>query len=190
MRTATKRGGGSTKNNRSSAGRRLGVKRFGGQYVQAGEILVRQRGTSWYPGQHVSAAGSEGLYDGELSDDLCCLHPGWNWKGSHALRSRTRICENVQAEPSVSSVKRLSRLSTVTLIIRHHCVYPWQCQPNDTITAVPDTVVIVSRTTFRDLLDYRDDECWQDVRKNYKEREKGDWDRSGPGGAIASEFSE
>jgi large subunit ribosomal protein L27 len=53
IRTATKRGGGSTKNNRSSAGRRLGVKRFGGQYVQAGEILVRQRGTSWFPGQHV-----------------------------------------------------------------------------------------------------------------------------------------
>ena len=54
IRTATKRGGGSTKNNRSSAGRRLGVKRFGDQYVKAGEILVRQRGTSWYPGQHVS----------------------------------------------------------------------------------------------------------------------------------------
>lgn len=54
VRTATKRGGGSTKNNRSSAGRRLGVKRFAGQYVQAGEILLRQRGTSWFPGQHVS----------------------------------------------------------------------------------------------------------------------------------------
>ena len=53
IRTATKRGGGSTKNNRSSAGRRLGVKRFGGQLVKAGEILVRQRGTRWYPGQHV-----------------------------------------------------------------------------------------------------------------------------------------
>lgn len=54
VRTATKRGGGSTKNNRSSAGRRLGVKRFGDQYVKAGEILLRQRGTSWHPGQHVS----------------------------------------------------------------------------------------------------------------------------------------
>lgn len=53
IRTATKRGGGSTKNNRSSAGRRLGVKRFSDQLVKAGEILVRQRGTSWYPGQHV-----------------------------------------------------------------------------------------------------------------------------------------
>lgn len=63
IRTATKRGGGSTKNNRSSAGRRLGVKRFGEQYVKAGEILVRQRGTSWYPGQHV----------GCLTVHCCCV---------------------------------------------------------------------------------------------------------------------
>ncbi|KAK9898363.1 hypothetical protein P389DRAFT_32808 [Cystobasidium minutum MCA 4210] len=62
IRTATKRGGGSTKNNRSSAGRRLGVKRFGGQYVKAGEILLRQRGTSWWPGQHVGMGRDHTLF--------------------------------------------------------------------------------------------------------------------------------
>ena len=53
-RNSTKRGGGSTKNNRNSAGRRLGVKRHAGQYVQAGQIIYRQRGTSWHPGPNAA----------------------------------------------------------------------------------------------------------------------------------------
>lgn len=53
IRTATKRAGGSTKNNRGSAGRRLGVKIFGGQYVKQGEIIIRQRGQRFHPGQDV-----------------------------------------------------------------------------------------------------------------------------------------
>ncbi|KAA1100216.1 NAD-dependent isocitrate dehydrogenase [Puccinia graminis f. sp. tritici] len=53
IRTATKRAGGSTKNNRGSAGRRLGVKRFGGQKVEQGEIIIRQRGQRFHPGQDV-----------------------------------------------------------------------------------------------------------------------------------------
>ncbi len=50
---AHKKGQGSTSNGRDSAGKRLGVKRFGGQTVTAGSILVRQRGTKWHPGMNV-----------------------------------------------------------------------------------------------------------------------------------------
>lgn len=50
---STKKGGGSSKNGRDSAGRRLGVKKFGGETVKAGNILIRQRGTKVHPGQNV-----------------------------------------------------------------------------------------------------------------------------------------
>jgi len=50
---AHKKGQGSTSNGRDSIGKRLGVKRFGGQVVTAGSILVRQRGTKWHPGTNV-----------------------------------------------------------------------------------------------------------------------------------------
>ena len=50
---AHKKGQGSTTNGRDSIGKRLGVKRYGGQVVKAGEILVRQRGTSFHPGENV-----------------------------------------------------------------------------------------------------------------------------------------
>ena len=50
---AHKKAGGSSRNGRDSAGRRLGVKRFGGEHVVPGNILVRQRGTKWHPGSNV-----------------------------------------------------------------------------------------------------------------------------------------
>ena len=50
---AHKKAGGSSRNGRDSAGQRLGVKRFGGQRVQAGNILVRQKGTRIHPGENV-----------------------------------------------------------------------------------------------------------------------------------------
>ena len=50
---AHKKGQGSTSNGRDSRGQRLGVKRFGGQAVKAGEIIVRQRGTHFHPGTNV-----------------------------------------------------------------------------------------------------------------------------------------
>ena len=50
---ATKKAGGSSRNGRDSAGRRLGVKRFGGQVVMPGHIIVRQRGTKIHLGDHV-----------------------------------------------------------------------------------------------------------------------------------------
>ena len=50
---AHKKAGGSSRNGRDSAGRRLGVKKFGGEAVIPGNILVRQRGTKWWPGTGV-----------------------------------------------------------------------------------------------------------------------------------------
>jgi len=50
---AHKKSGGSSRNGRDSIGQRLGVKRFGGQFVRAGNIIVRQRGTKIHPGQNV-----------------------------------------------------------------------------------------------------------------------------------------
>ncbi len=50
---AQKKAGGSSRNGRDTAGRRLGVKKFGGEAVLAGNILIRQRGTKWHPGQNV-----------------------------------------------------------------------------------------------------------------------------------------
>jgi large subunit ribosomal protein L27 len=50
---AHKKAGGSSRNGRDSIGRRLGVKKFGGEAVDAGNILIRQRGTKWWPGQNV-----------------------------------------------------------------------------------------------------------------------------------------
>ncbi|MDF2142668.1 50S ribosomal protein L27 [Paenirhodobacter sp. CAU 1674] len=50
---AHKKAGGSSRNGRDSAGRRLGVKLYGGQAAAPGNIIVRQRGTTWYPGEGV-----------------------------------------------------------------------------------------------------------------------------------------
>ena len=50
---AHKKAGGSSRNGRDSAGRRLGVKKYGGEAVISGNILVRQRGTKWWPGDNV-----------------------------------------------------------------------------------------------------------------------------------------
>lgn len=50
---AHKKGGGSSRNGRDSESKRLGVKRFGGQTVKAGEIIVRQKGTKFHPGENV-----------------------------------------------------------------------------------------------------------------------------------------
>jgi len=50
---AHKKGGGSTRNGRDSAGKRLGVKRFGGEHVIPGNIIIRQHGTKFHPGENV-----------------------------------------------------------------------------------------------------------------------------------------
>ena len=67
---AHKKAGGSSRNGRDSAGRRLGVKKFGGEAVVAGNIIVRQRGTKWYPGANVGIGKDHTLFaltDGRVS---------------------------------------------------------------------------------------------------------------------------
>jgi len=59
---AHKKAGGSSRNGRDSAGQRLGVKRFGGQWVQAGNILVRQKGTRIHPGENVGVGKDYTLF--------------------------------------------------------------------------------------------------------------------------------
>jgi large subunit ribosomal protein L27 len=59
---AHKKAGGSSRNGRDSAGRRLGVKKFGGQQVLAGNIIVRQRGTRFHPGAHVGMGRDHTLF--------------------------------------------------------------------------------------------------------------------------------
>ncbi|HVK37390.1 MAG TPA: 50S ribosomal protein L27 [Candidatus Kapabacteria bacterium] len=66
---AHKKGAGSTKNGRDSNPKYLGVKRFGGEVVRAGNILVRQRGTKFHPGQNVGKGSDDTLFsliDGEV----------------------------------------------------------------------------------------------------------------------------
>lgn len=59
---ATSKSGGSTQNGRDSISKRLGVKRYGGQAVKAGEILVRQRGTKFHAGDNVGRGGDDTLF--------------------------------------------------------------------------------------------------------------------------------
>ena len=59
---AHKKGTGSTRNGRDSNAQRLGVKRFGGQAVRAGNILVRQRGTKFHPGNNVGIGNDDTLF--------------------------------------------------------------------------------------------------------------------------------
>ena len=59
---ATKKAGGSSRNGRDSAGRRLGVKRYGGQLVVPGNILVRQRGTKIHPGNYVGMGRDHSIF--------------------------------------------------------------------------------------------------------------------------------
>ena len=67
---AHKKAGGSSRNGRDSAGRRLGVKKFGGQIVIPGNIIVRQRGTKWHPGDNVGLGKDHTLFaltDGQVA---------------------------------------------------------------------------------------------------------------------------
>ncbi len=59
---AHKKAGGSSRNGRDTAGRRLGVKKFGGEVVIPGNIILRQRGTKWHPGDNVGIGKDHTIY--------------------------------------------------------------------------------------------------------------------------------
>ncbi len=71
---AHKKAGGSSRNGRDSAGRRLGVKKFGGQEVIGGNIIVRQRGTRFYPGSNVGIGKDHTLF--ALAEGRVRFHEG------------------------------------------------------------------------------------------------------------------
>jgi large subunit ribosomal protein L27 len=59
---AHKKAGGSSRNGRDTIGRRLGVKKFGGEHVVPGNIIIRQRGTKWHPGDNVGMGKDHTLF--------------------------------------------------------------------------------------------------------------------------------
>ena len=71
---AHKKAGGSSRNGRDSAGRRLGVKKFGGENVVSGNIIVRQRGTKWWPGNNVGIGKDHTIF--ATSDRKVKFHKG------------------------------------------------------------------------------------------------------------------
>lgn len=71
---AHKKAGGSSRNGRDSESKRLGVKKFGGQFAIAGNILVRQRGTKFYPGVNVGIGKDHTLF--ALTDGRVRFHDG------------------------------------------------------------------------------------------------------------------
>jgi large subunit ribosomal protein L27 len=71
---AHKKAGGSSRNGRDSVGRRLGVKKFGGQEVVGGNIIVRQRGTKFYPGTNVGIGKDHTLF--ALGEGRVRFHDG------------------------------------------------------------------------------------------------------------------
>ena len=71
---AHKKAGGSSRNGRDSQAKRLGVKKFGSESVRAGNIIVRQSGTKWYPGDNVGLGKDHTLF--ALTDGRVCFRDG------------------------------------------------------------------------------------------------------------------
>ena len=82
---AHKKAGGSSRNGRDSAGQRRGVKRFGGQSVLAGNIIVRQRGNKHFPGENVAQGKDDTLY--ALTDGIVYFHKGRKDKSTVSVLS-------------------------------------------------------------------------------------------------------
>ena len=83
---AHKKAGGSSRNGRDSAGRRLGLKLFGGQQAVAGNILARQRGTKWHPGDNVGIGKDHTLFaliDGRV--EFCTKAKGRTYVSVHPM---------------------------------------------------------------------------------------------------------
>ncbi|MSP43191.1 MAG: 50S ribosomal protein L27 [Alphaproteobacteria bacterium] len=73
---AHKKAGGSSRNGRDSAGRRLGVKKFGGEHVISGNIILRQRGTKWHPGDNVGMGRDHTIFAVTEGHVLFCSGKG------------------------------------------------------------------------------------------------------------------
>ena len=89
---AHKKGASSSRNGRDSQAKRLGVKRFGGQHVLAGNILVRQRGTNYHAGANVRMGRDHTLYAGIAG------RVEFGVKGAESRRTVSVVAESVVAE--------------------------------------------------------------------------------------------
>jgi len=92
---AHKKAGGSSRNGRDSAGRRLGVKKFGGEVVLAGNIIVRQRGTKWHPGDNVGIGKDHTLF--ALTDGHVAFRKGF--------KRRTFVCVEPAQAPTAEAAE-------------------------------------------------------------------------------------
>ncbi|KIY43448.1 hypothetical protein FISHEDRAFT_53692 [Fistulina hepatica ATCC 64428] len=111
VRTATKKAGGTVRNHGGSPGKRLGVKKFSDQYVIPGNIIVRQRGTVFHPGQHVDIGRDHTIYAmapgyvrfyktkhrrGERKFVGVVLHRGETLPRDEREHGRSRFCNLIQ----------------------------------------------------------------------------------------------
>ncbi|HVE44680.1 MAG TPA: 50S ribosomal protein L27 [Gammaproteobacteria bacterium] len=92
---AHKKAGGSTRNGRDSNPKYLGVKRYGGQVVNAGEIIIRQRGTKFHPGMHVGMGRDHTLYALVTGRVVFCV--------TGKLRQRTVRVERVDSSTEAAA---------------------------------------------------------------------------------------
>ena len=93
---AHKKAGGSSRNGRDSAGQRLGVKLFGGQAIEAGNIIVRQRGTQFHPGKNVGMGKDHTLY--ALTDGQVAFRQGFKRRTYVSVITATAPAAKTAAE--------------------------------------------------------------------------------------------
>ena len=91
---AHKKSGGSSSNGRDSDGRRLGVKKFGGEAVVAGNIIIRQRGTKYWPGENVGMGKDHTLF--ALTDGAVCF----------TTKKQDRTYVNVAVAPALADAAK------------------------------------------------------------------------------------
>jgi large subunit ribosomal protein L27 len=98
---AHKKGTGSTRNGRDSNAQRLGVKRYGGQVVRAGNILVRQRGTKFHPGNNVGLGKDDTLF--ALIDGVVTFERKGKTRKKVSVYAPPAAAETSSEEPAIAS---------------------------------------------------------------------------------------
>jgi len=93
---AHKKAGGSSRNGRDSAGQRLGVKMFGGQAIEAGNVIIRQRGTQFHPGKNVGMGKDHTLF--ALADGHVEFRKGFKRRTYVSVMSTTAPAAKTAAE--------------------------------------------------------------------------------------------
>ena len=88
---AHKKAGGSSRNGRDSAGRRLGVKKYGGELVSSGNIIVRQRGTKWFPGENVGMGKDHTIF--AVKDGRVKFYTGLKKRKFISVEQATEVAE-------------------------------------------------------------------------------------------------